>query len=388
MTVPPSAAAVAALAAVPDPVLRNLGITQCYHELSHSLGVRLGQGANWCSFATWASRQAGQSIRGQDLERALERELDGLLGGGSADAVVTAVQALGAERSVGEVRAAVRRLLGVERALARTSAAVARGNLKVFAEIGHEFARFLAGCGRDEVPLAASIDEFVAGLRPGDPPAGQQYLRQAFGHYYAALFEADPARRAQLLLLSNLEVGFHEQTRLQPEILEAVDAAVLEAKDLAPRLLKELLPRRSLLLRSRRFFVRLFGGRTPLDRALDSLVALARARVRAVISAHLMTLDVGPELHLRLGEDLRARFPSPLAELSEPELLALLARVDPTPDSTSQSGARDWADLPERMHYIADLFRCCHELPELLAAPFSAEQVSAIRAGRVPSGRL
>src|SRR5207237_8919662 len=32
-------------------------------------GVRSanGQGANWCTYATWASRQAGRTIRGEDL---------------------------------------------------------------------------------------------------------------------------------------------------------------------------------------------------------------------------------------------------------------------------------------------------------------------------------
>jgi hypothetical protein len=31
---------------------------------------RLGPCANWCTFATWASRQAGQTIRGEDLAQA------------------------------------------------------------------------------------------------------------------------------------------------------------------------------------------------------------------------------------------------------------------------------------------------------------------------------
>src|SRR3990172_1692562 len=56
-----------------DPVIRNLQITQTYHDLSGAI-ARLTRGhANWCAFATWASRQAGQTIRQEDLRRSLER---------------------------------------------------------------------------------------------------------------------------------------------------------------------------------------------------------------------------------------------------------------------------------------------------------------------------
>jgi hypothetical protein len=262
-----------------------------------------------------------------------------------------------------------------EGAFAHASDAVGRGNLKVFAEIGREFARFLAGPAADAVPLQGEIQLFLAALRPGDPPQGQQYLRLAFGHYYEALFEQHPGRRAQLMLLGNLEVGFHEQTRLQPEIAEAVDAGVLEANQLAPALIAQLLPRRGLVARTRRFFVRLFGGRTPVDLAAETLVTEVRQRVRRVITARLMTLSIGETLLLQLGSDLQAQFPAALAQLTEPGLLTLLARIDPTPDSTRESGALDWANLPERMHYIADLFRCCQDMPELFLPPLTGGEL-------------
>lgn len=68
----PSVADVERIRAVGDPVLRNLQITQCYHELSAAMAGRTGPGANWCTFATWASKQAGQTIRREDLARTLE----------------------------------------------------------------------------------------------------------------------------------------------------------------------------------------------------------------------------------------------------------------------------------------------------------------------------
>jgi len=63
------------IAAVANPPLRNVLITQCYCELSASFAKRMGTGANWCTFATWASKQAGQTIRHQDLQRTIENLL-------------------------------------------------------------------------------------------------------------------------------------------------------------------------------------------------------------------------------------------------------------------------------------------------------------------------
>jgi hypothetical protein len=68
----PTVADVERIAALTDPVGRNLQITQCYCELSRAFAARTGAGpANWCTFATWASKQAGQTIREEDLARRL-----------------------------------------------------------------------------------------------------------------------------------------------------------------------------------------------------------------------------------------------------------------------------------------------------------------------------
>ena len=66
------------------------------------------------------------------------------------------------------------------------SDAVARGNRKVFEEIGCEFARYLHECPADAPDDAAELEAFLAGLRAGDPPEGQRYLRQAFMRYARA----------------------------------------------------------------------------------------------------------------------------------------------------------------------------------------------------------
>src|SRR5512134_2888429 len=66
---------VACIAALQDPVLRNLSITLCYHRLARVLVERTGLQANWCTYATWASKQAGQTIRKEDLARTLQAYL-------------------------------------------------------------------------------------------------------------------------------------------------------------------------------------------------------------------------------------------------------------------------------------------------------------------------
>jgi hypothetical protein len=55
-----------------DPIVRNLQITQCYYEISPSTARITNFSANWCTFAIWASKQAGQTIRQEDLVRAFE----------------------------------------------------------------------------------------------------------------------------------------------------------------------------------------------------------------------------------------------------------------------------------------------------------------------------
>lgn len=57
---------IARIARLSEPVLRNLLITLRYHALTISLARVVGPtNANWATFATWASKTAGESIRGE-----------------------------------------------------------------------------------------------------------------------------------------------------------------------------------------------------------------------------------------------------------------------------------------------------------------------------------
>ena len=183
----PTVSDVKRIAEQSDPVLRNLQITHCYHQLAQAMAERFGHEANWCTFATWASKQAGQTIRKEDLIRALENfQVD-------EERIRTTEKFVGAMLRFG-VRLESEKLVKLmwkaadpEGAFTHSSDAVARGNLKVFKEIGYEFARLNATCLPDTNYNQANITRFMDELRPGPPPDGQDYLRQAFSRYYRAL---------------------------------------------------------------------------------------------------------------------------------------------------------------------------------------------------------
>src|SRR3954451_10463998 len=235
----PSVDDVRRISAIADPVIRNLEITYCYSRLAAAVAAREGEGANWCTYATWASRQAGRTIRGEDLLEYLERRL--WEGRWLLHPIATLWRRLlrrglfRPETRLGRLTAELHTPFD---AFELASDAVARGNLKVFEEIGLEFARYL-----DENPAdPEALQRFLDGLRPGDPPEGQRYLRQAFARYERRRLVTDPRERAELAVLANLEIGLHEQTRLQPQIREALDAALVSEEDLGRRALEALFP--------------------------------------------------------------------------------------------------------------------------------------------------
>jgi hypothetical protein len=377
------------IAAVDDAILRNLRITQAYHELSAAAAEDLGPVANWCTFATWASKQAGRTIRQEDLQRAL----DDALGSSAAVADVVgdaAIEArrLGSNLGLGDPLAAVWAVLDPSAAFARASDAVARGNLRVFEEIGRAFARFDVECGTAVDPDAEVVARFLDAFRLGEPPIGQRLLRQAFAHYLQARTEADPVTRAQLVLLANLEIGFHEQVRLQPEIAAALNAAVVDPRDVRDRLIDALFPHASWLVRLRLTLAGWLGRRSRLDDAIDAVVLEKQRLVHRVVTRHLMSLTLGSIGQVRLGEDLGVEFQPSLRTISLAELRDLLDRIDPTRDDPRDSGVVDWADLDDRIHFIADLFRCFAETPELFEPPFAPAQLEDLDAGRRPADPL
>lgn len=376
----PSVADVEAIGADARPIPRNLRITQAYHELSVATATALGPGggANWCTFATWASKQAGHSIRGDDLGRKIE---DAFVASDVVPAVVARLRdvrrAAGRTIDTEHVLVALRDACAPLLTVTRVADAVARGNKKVFDEIGAEFARLVTvlGSGGD----GTAFERFLDRLRPGDPPHGQGLLAAAFRDYRRAAGLTEAKARAERMLLANARIGLHEQTRLQPEIVDALNAPVPDPATIARRLLDQVFAdRRAHRPRWREALAEVAG------RVLEPL----RAVVRRIVTEELMTFALPDGRVLRLGADLTGSFPPSLAKLEDPELVAFMRTVDPTPDSPAGSGAVDWADLADRMHMILDLFRQQQENPDLFRPPYTEEQVRLIAAGLTPDGRL
>ena len=331
---------------------------------------------DWCTFATWASRQAGQTIRQEDLLRAFEErfflspEISATL-----EEFNTKLTQLGARLQAGFSAKEIFQALNPAAAFARASDAVARGNKKVFEEIGYEFARFLqtlrAGNSFDRDQTA----RFCAALRPGDPPDGQRLLREAFTAYSEASVR-EGKEKAELMLLANVAAGYHEQIRLQPEIAEALNASVAGAMDFKRSQLTRLVAH---------FRLRedvLSHGLFDLDALFGIFLEEVNHLIREVITDHLMTLHLSRTATLRLGRDLSGEFPQSLMQLQNPRLRAFLAQVDLTPDSLNATGATDWANFKERMHFIADFFRAYQERQYLFEAPFTASQGQQLKIGR------
>jgi hypothetical protein len=355
----PTAETVGRIVTVADPVIRNLQITECYAQLAVAMAERTHACANWCTFATWASKQAGATIRGEDVIDDLEREL------GQAGSLLHPIAwfwrillrhgLLQPETAFGRWLA---KLHTPYDAIQMAGTQVAEGNLKVFAEIGLAFADYLEQCPPNASSDSAALRRFLDGLRSGPPPDGQEYLKEAFRAYQAQRVETDQRVRSQLTALANLQIGLHEQTRLQPQILGALNSAVLGLE-------------------------RGFGFRIHERMVQRELTNLSRK----VITRALMILTL-PGAALSLAENISQPFPADLEEIVNAEFSALVSEYGTLPPAPDPCGATDWSILTQRMRYISHLFRAYHEDPALTEAPFTELEVASFDRGVIPEGKL
>ena len=119
---------IARIAALTDAAERNTRITDSYSKLSAEVDRRIQGHANWCTYATWASRQAGVTIRHEDLVDVLR------------DRIHAAVRLPGfaetlldwADEGALNVLQIIVDAIDAIGPLRRSSEAVGRGNRKVF----------------------------------------------------------------------------------------------------------------------------------------------------------------------------------------------------------------------------------------------------------------
>ena len=395
------------------PVLRNLLITQCYHDLSQELTALFGrENANWCTFACWASKTAGKFIRKEQIPERFRSTLEQPeLFEDSLEAVSLKLQAsAGAEGSseLEQVPFEALRLFEIGEVIVENlSGMISEGNLIVFAEIGRLFSEMIGTFAGDAAPDQGKLEAFLSRLKEGASDAGgQSTLRNAFNHYYQAMFATEPHEKAELMLLANAQVGLHEQMRLQPYIAGSIDAPVEKVAELVAESLSEFLKRT--------------GRRVEdLDELVKPIVDRVRELWQELSTELLMTLEL-PDGILHLGHDVPAPpgkplYPKALRTIRQPELLALIRQFAPEEDvgglrgfvlrvrrglrrvaaavglgsdRAAGSEALNWTRLADRMRYIVLLFRSRQQDEGLYSQPFSQEQRTAILDGRVPSGPL
>jgi hypothetical protein len=319
-------------------VLRNLLVTQGYHELSHGFARMLGpENVTWFSFASWSSKTVGGFLQSPCWPNALRSFL-------------------------------------------------AKGNTEVYRELGPLFGRFVRLFAEDREPELSKLEWFLSGLQEGssvpdqvhaDPRTrelsliargGQARLGEAVRQYYSAKFEPDPKRRAEQILLANAHIGVHEQTRLQTYIRGALHAPV-------------------------HAFVPASLGAAPQKLARRH----AQAMLRRIATDQFLSLKL-PDSYVRLGRDLRATpgqplFPRMLEQIDHPELGSLYARYArsstlPPVDIAHGTAAQDWGSLDQRMRFILELFRSRQQNQRLLEPTFTRIQVAVMKQGRIPHGPL
>ncbi len=367
----PSESEVARIVALQDPASRNQQITDAYWKLSTEVERRLQGHANWCTFAIWASQQAGVTIRHEDLTdvlrdrlraswkiRGVDATLIGLLEEDGLDLLQTVVNSVS---DLGPLK--------------RSADAVGHGNRKVFEEIGFQFARWLTLFSDVHSISDSEMGFFSQSLTAGPPPEGQDLLTLAFANYRAAARATDAKEKAQFMLLANLQIGFHEQMRLQADIKAALDGALLEPSDLEHLLTGTLTAHQGRIARAVNKVWPF--EESPLEKVTKVLARDVHREVRILITENLMSLWLPPGEVVQLGRDLTRPFPEMLQKLTNPDLLSLLERFCPTLGSELGSGVKDWSNFKDRMGFIADLFRAYWDDKSLFASPSMTDGESA-----------
>jgi hypothetical protein len=358
------------IAGMTDPVLRNLWITQRYHEFALQLrDAGAADDATWCAFAVWASKTAGATIRGEVLPARAKELIDN-------DAAGAALHRF----NDGMTKWAWRHLShdhlvrAVDAVTDDVSAKIAAGNVLVFAELAPIFTAVLEAWARGpRTPqdLAAMVRPALSGVGEGCDD-----VEAAFAAYGRALF--GPADRAFLVLEANTLAVAHEQQRLQEAISGALNAAI---SDTVKKVIEEDVVQR----------VPIAEARWTLDTLTDDVCTVIGSAWDTALTETIMQLVTARET-FDLRKDVPSvagmLFPSPLDDLESTEASQAVARWDRTHGTGIPSGARDWAVIEERMNFIVNLFRSRQRDPSLFEPPFSDAQLAVLAGGSLPPGPL
>lgn len=316
--------------AMTDPIARNLEITSQYSEVSTMLDQAIfsdpaeqGQTANWNTFGTWASNEAGRAIRGE------------------GNWVMDAGNFLGEWDPTGLIQGQSE----------HTQAALAEGNKVVFSEIAPASAMFAENFGGHSERDPEQWEAFVEWMREEAPnqdeELGNERLIEAFDDYYDAMIETDPDRQQELMFRGNALIGMHEQTRLQEHVSEAMP----------------------------------FGARRQLTQhAMGLNLPLpTEGPVGLDFDENYNELDLSGEVRdQHWWGGYAEEYPAALQELDDPSVQSVWEQVDPHWwNSEGTVGAENWTHFDDRMAFISELFRTHQSNPALHQQPFTQEQADA-----------
>jgi hypothetical protein len=367
--------------------VRNQLITFYYAELAGQMNDRLNididafdvtqpghSGANWMQYAPWASNSVGPAIRAE-------------------------ITAYGQTPSWADRQYA------------------ADGNQYIFGDVALRYASFLAAFPAGTPITEASMSRFFTGNHPVLEATklfqpGHRELRDSFAYYLAAIEETDPELRQIRTMQGNILIAIHEQAGAQHALAGIVDldigddgvfrgligeigAAVLEGSD------EKVATNRTALgigfdsdqhpLRTYAMSDDVpFSGSPATNLILDdSLTSTLNTHTRSNIDVGNMQVTFARQGNVGMSGDVvldplpgweeppdgsdMNRFPTDVAEWEQDAGFTAADRADVAemypwaspPPANYDTGATNWADAPDRMWSIVNLFQQTHTDPLL-----------------------
>lgn len=365
-----------------DAILRNLWITQGYHDLGVRLSAHLSGEGTWLSYGVWASKTVGVNMRQDELPSLVREAYE------DADELRRALDRAN--------RKSLLRRLGIVRFLERetlvglfvnTLGDVARylgeGNLKVFAELAPIYGNIIEQLDAGRYLQGEDLQNFIEAQNIDGTPENIRVFQTGIRNYFLAARSTDARERAQRVCYANLLAGLHEQRRLQGAIEKSLDAPVLDG-----------------LANIRHLWVFRLLLRVPLIgwllRKADADYFDLQDRVeqwfQEFITRFVLTINT-PDGTYHLGAPLPAppnapMYPADLDPITLPDLQALYDRWNQSGPGGENTGSYNWDSLADRMNFILALFRSRQQVPALQLEPFSEEQRRQLVQGKIPTGKL
>ena len=370
---PPSDEDIAGMA---DPVLRNLCITQRYHEFAIALrDAGHGPDATWCAFAVWASKTAGATIRG-DVLPARAKELlrqgddtSAALGRFNSGLAGKAMQHLTHDH-LGQL------VEGVTADVSEHIAARQRPGLR--ANSRRSSPHCCNACRAAPITPATIDAAITPALKSLGTDADAASAAKAFSSYGQALC-APTRERASAGVAS-------EHSRRRPRTAQVATCHFERAGFGDSRHAREADPERDHSSPPDG------GSPTGPGRALtdDVCKVLDEAWDMALTESIMQLVTASETFDLRrdippLSGDM---FPSGLRTLAGTVAEDAFSQWDKTEGTGAPSGADDWAVLEQRMNFIVNLFRSRQNDSTLFEPPFSDAQLAALAQGQLPPGPL